>query len=440
MKASITKAELKEFADSFCSEKANVLAMNAVTACGLNQTARSFTAARRNHVCSVNLKQQGITWQKNSGRCWMFAGYNFLRDRVMEKWNLESFAFSGNFLMFYDKLEKANFYLEGVLKYIDEPSDSRHVMQLMRGLRSDGGDWDMFVNLVKKYGVVPDWAQPETVSTNESRSLAPFIQEKLRECGRDLRRGYREGKTVEELRGRKEDMLDEVYKMYCICYGEPVKTFDFKAYDKDGAFLCDRNITPKEFYEKYVGVDLDQYVSLMAGSSNGRELKKYCYPDEGDVIEGRPVAYVSVPVDTLKATAIAQLKSGEPVWFGCDVGERSWRDGGILDDEIFDYDGLLGVQLDMGRENRFLYGQAHTSHAMVFKGVDLNEEEKPLSWRVENSWGPDVGEKGMFSMSDSWFDKYTYQVVIHRKYVPEEILKVYDGEETVYLEKWQPNV
>jgi bleomycin hydrolase len=313
-------------------------------------------------------------------------------------------------------------------------------MQLMRSIVSDGGEWNMFVNLVQKYGAVPQSAQPEVVSSDESSSVPQVAIEKLREYGRDLRSAHKSGAGIDELRKMKDEMMNTIYRMYCIYYGEPVKTFDFKVRNKDGEYICDRGITPIEFYNKYVGVDLDQYVALTAGSSNGAELKKYVRPDSGNVIEGKPIDHVSVSADVLKKTAIAQIKAGEPVWFGCDVLERSWRDGGVLDDDIYGFKELFNVSLDMSREDRFNYGEAHMSHAMVLKGVDLDENGKPLTWRVENTWGPDVGKKGMFTMTDKWFDKYTYQVIINRKYVPEEILKVYDGESAIALERWQKNV
>lgn len=293
---------------------------------------------------------------------------------------------------------------------------------------------------MQKYGLVPQSAQPEAVPTNDSRSMPHIVQEKLREFGRDLRRGYQEGKSVEELRECKEEMLSTIYRMYAIAYGEPVKTFDFKVRSKDGTYICDRGITPKEFYDKYVGVDLNDYVNLTAGSSNGRELKKFGYPDVGNVVEGKPICYVSVDMDTLRKATIAQLQDGEPVWFGCDVGERSWRDNGVLDDTIYGYEDLFDIRLGMSKEERFDYGQANMSHAMTFKGVDLDENGQALTWRVENSWGPEPGDKGMFTMTDSWFEKYNYQVIIHRKHLSEEILRVFDGEDMVALDKWQKNV
>ncbi len=437
MREAITSEELGAFKASFDSDRSNLLSMNAVTTSGLNKTAMRYTRRREDvHGFSVELPQHDITAQKQSGRCWMYAGYNVLRDRIISKLNLKSFSFSGNYLMFYDKLEKANLLLELVIKYIDEPSDSRDVMGTMAWAGADGGYWSMFVNLVRKYGVVPQEAQPETVSTDKSTRVAPIIEEKLREYARDLRRGYRDGKSLETLRAEKEEMLDTIYRMYCICYGEPVKKFDFKVRDKDDNFICDRGITPKEFYDKYIGVDLTQYVPLTAGATNGRELKKYILPDAGDMVGGIPVTLVTVPVETLKSASIKQLKAGEPVWFACDVRERYWREGGLLDSELYGYKDVLNIDLSMSREDRFAYRQARFSHAMVLKGVDIDDDGKPVAWRVENSWGKDVGNEGMFIMTDGWFDKYVYQTIINREYLPEEILKVSDGE-AIEREKWQ---
>lgn len=368
----------------------------------------------------------------------MFSGFNVLRQKLIEELNLDNFTFSGSYLMFYDKLEKANLYLESVLELIDLPLDSREMEKLSRIINTDGGEWEMFVSLVKKYGIVPAEVQPETVATNESKNLAPIFKEKILGFARDLRAEYAAGKTLEQLREDKEQMLNSVYRMLAISYGEPVKTFDFQIRSKDNTFICDNCVTPKEFYDKYIGLDLDEYISLVSGSSDGEHLMKYEFEYKylGDVIEGRAIDYVSVPTETLKAVAIAQMQAGEPVWFGCDVGESSWRDGGLLDDELYNYEAVFHTDFAMSKKERFVYGQAHMSHAMVFKGVNLDENGVPQRWLVENSWGPDVGDKGMFLMTDSWFDRYTYQVVAHRRFIPQEILDVYDNTQAVVLKPW----
>lgn len=441
MKDCITASDLKEFSESFHADKANLVAMNAVTSKGVQASAREFAAVRSDlHEYSVNLDQHGITWQKNSGRCWMFAGFNVLRAKLIKDLNLDNFTFSGNYLTFYDKLEKANLFLENILENPDEPSDGRLMTSILRGGTGDGGEWEMFVNLVRKYGVVPAKCQPETISTDNSRQMPSVVGEKLRQYARDLRNEMKAGKSAEELRAQKDEMLNTIYRMYAICYGEPVKTFDFQVRTKDGRFINDKGITPIEFFNKYINIDFSKYVSLVAGSTNGAETKKYQFKYNGDVVEGIPVSYVSVTVQDLKDCAIAQLKDGQPIWFGCDVTQSYWRDGGLLDDKMFDYEDLFGTTFGMTKAERFAYGQAHMSHAMTFKGVDLDEDGNPLKWRVENTWGPDVGDKGMYLMTDGWFDKYNYQVVVERKYVPAKILHVWDNAEPIMLDPWTPHI
>lgn len=433
--------DLKQYKEAFVSDKANILAMNAVTTKGLKESCTDWQAkARNSHEFSVKLDQHGITWQHNSGRCWMFAGFNCLRDKIIKDLNLEFFSFSGNYLMFYDKMEKANLFLETVIEKTQEPLNGRLMEKLLRGLRSDGGEWEMFASLVMKYGMVPADVQPEAVSNNESRNMAHVVALKLREFAKELRGMAEDGKDEAERRSRKEEMLAVIYRMYAICYGEPVQKFDFEVRAKDGTFIRDNDMTPREFYKKYIGIDLNHMVSLVCGSSEGREMKKYQYQNVGDVIEGIPVAYISVPIKVLKEAAIAQMKAGKPVWFGCDVGEASERKSGILDTAIYDYESLFNTSMGMTKPERFQYGQANMSHAMVFKGVNLDNDGKPNRWCVENTWGPEPGKGGMFTMTDEWFEQYTYQVIVERCYVPAEILDAWDHMEPEILDAWVPHV
>ncbi len=437
MNTAISKRMLRDFADDFSKQSENKLAMNVVTSNGLCKSARRYESTRLDsRDFSVELQQHGVTAQKQSGRCWMYAGMNFLREKVIEKLNVEHLAFSGAYLMFYDKLEKANSFIEQVIKYIDEPSDSRNVMALMARPAADGGEWGLFKTLVEKYGIVPQDVMPETVGTDGSTRLVPVIPEKLREFARDLRRAYKSGKSIDELREMKDYMMSDIYRMFAILYGEPVKTFDFRIHDKDKNFIVERNITPREFYEKYVNIDLNDYIPLVSGRTGGAELKKYAYVDGSYCSEGSSVDFVTIPTAKMKEYAIKQLQDDEPVWFACDVGEGSSRDLALLDDKLYDYESLLGVDTTMSRYDRFVYGQATDSHAMVLKGVDL-DGEKVLLWRVENSWGKDSGnKKGMYSMTDGWFDEYVYEVVINKKHLPQEILDAYKGDAEP-LNRWQ---
>jgi len=439
MNTEITKEMLEQFEAAFDQNPANAIAMNAVTANGVNASAKNFHVEREDTFdFSIQLKQGKITNQKKSGRCWMFAALNCMRFALMQKCKLETFELSQNYTLFYDKLEKANYFLESILNTLDEPTDGRLIAHLLSSPEGDGGQWDMLCSIVSKYGLVPKSAMPETFSSSETGEMAAYITEKLREDACILRREYQAGKTREELAAYKNEMLGKIYDMLTVCLGKPPKTFDFAYRDKDDVFHKEWNITPKEFYEKYIGINLDDYISLINAPTQDKPYyRSYSVEYLGNVEGGRRVRYVNLPIEELKKAAIAQLKDGEPVWFGCDVGKRSTRKGGIMDPNIFDLDKLFSTSFGMTKAERLDYGHSLMTHAMVFQGVDLDENEKPLRWRVENSWGEESGKDGYYVMTDEWFDEYNYQVVVNKKYLSEEILTAYESE-PIMLKPWDP--
>ena len=427
------------FREDFEKSPINQVAMNAVVHGGLQETAKRVEAIRQDqHQFSIFLDQHGSTFQRQTGRCWMFAALNCLRFRVIHSLDLGDFELSPNYTYFYDKLEKANHFLENILDTLDEDVHGRLVAHLLQSPLQDGGQWDMICCLIEKYGVVPKSAMPECQQTLSSKNMILILTEKLREFACRLRTGYQQGKSVEELREEKFSMMNTFYRMLCICLGEPPAEFDFEARSKSGEFICARKITPQEFYQKFVGVDLRQYISLIhAPTADKPYMRSYGVKFLGNVQEGRPIRYVNVEIEILKRAAIAQMRDGEPVWFGCDVGKSSNREAGIMDTELYDYPTLFGTEFSMTKAERLDYGHSRMTHAMVFQGVDLDQDGKPLRWRVENTWGESCGEKGYFVMSDSWFDQHMYQVVVNRKYLPEDVIKAYESE-PIMLDPWDP--
>lgn len=434
----ISMETLGQFEQSFDKDRVNTLMMNAVVGNGVNAVAKNCEAERKTtHDFSISLEQGKITNQKKSGRCWMFAALNCMRFQVIKRLNLENFELSQNYTLFYDKLEKANYFLESILSTLDEPTESRLVAYLLTAPLNDGGQWDMLTSIVSKYGLVPKSAMPESVSSSATGEMVSYMTEKLREFACILRKGHKTGKTADELHAMKEDMMQTVYNMLCICLGKPPKTFDFEYRDKDKNFHRDSNLTPKEFYEKYIGLDLNEYVSLInAPTSDKPFYRSYSVEYLGNVMEGRQVKYVNLPIEELKKAAIAQMKDGEPVWFGCDVGQRSCREG-IMDLDLYNAEGIFQIGFGMTKGERLEYGQSLMTHAMVFQGVNLDEDGNPNRWRVENSWGEEPGKDGYYVMTDRWFDEYNYQVVVNRRYLPEDALKAYDSE-PIMLKPWDP--
>lgn len=439
MNHDITNEVLAEFSTAFSSNPVNRIAMNAVTSAGLLAASKNPMAQRESrHSYSISLEQGEITNQKQSGRCWMFAALNTFRFEVMKNLNLKTFELSQNYTLFYDKLEKSNYFLESILETLDEPTQGRLISFLLSAPLGDGGQWDMLCNLVRKYGVVPKEAMPETVSSSATREMTSALTRKLCEDACRLRKAYADGSTLDELRQKKEAMMEEIYRVLCICLGEPPKTFDLEVTDKDDKFIRDTNLTGTAFFEKYVGLNLDDYVSLInAPTADKPYHRSYSVKFLGNVKEGCPVRYLNLPIEELKKAAIAQMKDGSPVWFGCDVGKDSSRDEGLLDTNTYQTDKLLGVTFGMNKAERLEYGESLMTHAMVFQGVNLDEEGKPNRWRVENSWGDAPGKKGYYVMSDEWFDEYMYQIVVNKKYLPDSYIAEYDSE-PIMLEPWDP--
>ncbi|MCD7817979.1 MAG: C1 family peptidase [Lachnospiraceae bacterium] len=439
MNREITNELLDSFETGFDSDRANALAMNAVTAKGIHDVSRNYQIESNvPHSFSISFEQGEITNQKRSGRCWMFAALNCLRFQIIHKSNIETFELSQNYTLFYDKLEKSNYFLENILETLDEATDSRLIAHLLSAPLNDGGQWDMLCCIVDKYGLVPKDAMPETASSSNTGEMTKYMTEKLREYACELREAYRNGCTKEFLRQRKDEMLQTIYNMLCICLGKPPKSFDFEYRDKDKNFHRDCNLTPRTFYDKYIGLKLDDYISLInAPTADKPYYTSYTVRFLGNVAEGRPVKYVNLPIEELKKAAIAQLKDGEPVWFGSDVGQRSSRENGIMALSVHDVENLFHTTFSMTKAQRLDYGESLMTHAMVLQGVNLDENGKPNRWRVENSWGKEIGKDGYYVMSDLWFDEYTYQIVVNKKYLSKEILDAY-AQKPIVLNPWDP--
>ena len=439
MEKIIETAQLESFEKDFAADSAKQVAQLAVTTNGVNKSATNpFVQREDRHQFSIQLETGKITNQKSSGRCWMFAALNTMRVEIMCKLNLEHFELSQNYTLFYDKLEKANYFLESILDTLEEPTNGRLIAHLLGAPLNDGGQWDMLCNLVEKYGVVPKDAMPETACSSSTWEVTSYMTRKLREFACVLREGHAAGKTAEQLRDQKEAMLCDIYNMLCIAFGNPPKTFTLEVRDKDKKFIRDEGLTGKSFFEKYIGWNMSDYVSLINATTADKPFHKtFTVKMLGNIIEGRPVKYLNLPIDDLKQAAIRQMQDGSPVWFGCDVGKCSIREGGIMDLEALRADRLFGTEFAMTKAQRLDYGDSMMTHAMVFQGVNLDENGKPTRWRVENSWGKDSGVDGYYVMSDDWFTEYTYQVVVHKKYLTDSQRAELE-QAPIELEPWDP--
>jgi bleomycin hydrolase len=338
--------------------------------------------------------------------------------------------------MFWDKLEKANYFLENIIETMNEPLNGRLVSSLLSDPVSDGGQWNMFVNLIKKYGVMPKTFMPETACSNDSDSMNALLASKLREYAKVLRDMNEKGASTTQLRDKKGDLLEEFYRLLSIDLGVPPETFYWEWQDKNGAFHRRGNITPMQFYKEYVGVDLDDFVSLINAPDKAFNTL-YTIQYSGNMVDGLGTRYLNVDLQTMKKATIEMIKGNHAVWFGCDVAKMLETDMGAMDLNIYDYEAVYGTKFQLDKAARLEYGDSEMDHAMVITGVDLDEKGDSKKWRVENSWGAAIGDQGYMYMMDEWFDEYLYEVIVRKAYLSPELLKVLDTKPVV-LDFWDP--
>lgn len=439
MSHAITNEQLTSFQKDLAARPEAPVNERAVTKNGILASSYDWHAAADSApVFSIDLDTGEVANQKQSGRCWMFAALNTMRHDMAKHLGLKKFELSQSYTFFWDKFEKANYFYENVLKTADQPADSREVAWLMETPQQDGGQWDMLCALIDKYGVVPQSAMPETYNSSKSNEINTTLNRKLRQDAVILRQLVADHATDSEIDDKRTAMLNDVYRMLVYSFGQPPVTFSFEYRDREKNFHRQDNLTPQKFFKKYVGWNLDDYVSIINAPTADKPYNKtYTIDMLGNVVGGRSVKHLNVTMDDFKKLAIAQLQANESVWFGCDVGQSSDRQKGIMDLNMYGQSDLFGTNLSaMTKAQRLDYGESMMTHAMVLTGVDL-VDEKPTKWKVENSWGPKVGEKGYFVMSDEWMDEYCYQIVVNKQYLPDELRDAQATEPTV-LKPWDP--
>lgn len=399
----------------------------------------SIAVLAKNHENLVNFDtnftnkvvSHGITDQQQSGRCWLFTGLNVLRAQMMAKYGLDEMEFSQNYCFFYDQLEKANLFLQGIIDTREKPMDDKMVEWLFRNPISDGGQFTGISDVIGKYGVVPSSVMPETYSSENTSQIARLVGLKLREFGLQLRDEAAKGVKVSALEAKKTEMLSTVYRMLALAFGEPVERFTWTMNGET------KEYTPQSFYQEYLENDLtNNYVMLMNDPS--REYYK-CYEIDFDrhVYDGKNWTYVNLPVEDIKAMAIESIKDSTMMYFSCDVAKFLDSKRGTLDLKNFDYESLMGTTFGMNKKQRVQTFASGSSHAMTLMAVDLDKDGKPKKWMVENSWGAEAGYKGHLIMTDEWFDEYMFRLVVEKKYVPEKVLNILK-QKPIRLPAWDP--
>ena len=385
---------------------------------------------------SVNSK--GITNQESSGRCWLFTGMNVMRAKMIAEQKLGTFEFSQVYNFFYDQLEKSNLFLQGIIDTRKKPFDDRSVEWLFKNPLSDGGTFTGVADLVAKYGVVPKSVMKETYTSNNTSAFNSLLKRKLREFGIRLRQAWDEGAKEKDLLQMKKEQLKVIYRMLAQVYGVPPTEFTWAPKDADGKYRQEpRTYTPQSFYKEYIGWDLQNDYVMLMNDPTRPYWKSYEIEYDRHMHDGHNWLYVNLPLDDIKAMAIASIKDSTMMYFSCDVGKYLDSKRGLLDIANYDYEALFGTEFGMNKRERIMTYDSGSSHAMTLKAVDLDKDGKPVKWQVENSWGAGSGFQGTIIMTDEWFDEYMFRLVVDKKYVPSEVLDVLKEKPTM-LPAWDP--
>ena len=385
---------------------------------------------------SIDIKTMSATNQKASGRCWIFAATNFLREDIAKRCKISKFELSQSYVAFYDKLEKLNLTLEILIELLDKDYDDRTLQFILQQGIGDGGQWDMFVNVVKKYGICPKNAYVETATSSGTRILNQLLNTELRHFASEAREVNKKG-GLEAVKELKEDYLSRFYIALVNCYGVPPAKFDFEYVDKEDKYHLKKGFTPMSFFKEYVGDSIDEYVSVIDAPTKDKPLmKSYTVKYLGNVVDGKPVKHLNVGIERLKELVIAQLKDKQIVWFGSDVSFYRDTANAKWDDEALDFKSLLNLDFKFDKGDAIDFRGSQMNHAMCITGVNL-KNDVPTKWKIENSWGEQGPNGGYYIMSASWFDRYTYQAVVNKKYLTKEELDAYNAE-PIELKPWDP--
>ncbi len=434
---SLSPKELATLRSSFRMDVHTRAMYNAVTASGIAPLTLNREMVRNhNDLFSNKIKTSTVTSQLASGRCWLFAGLNVLRPDLVRKHNLGKFELSQSYLAFWDKLEKANCFLEDVIELADRDTLDRDVQVVLTRAGMDDGWWEYVTALIDKYGVVPQEIMPETHSTSNTAAMNAELRRKLKAEAVRFRQLKKDGTSLPELRAEKDRVLAEIYRILVINMGEPPAKFSWRFEDKDSKLSAAKTYTPQSFWKEWVGgASFRDYVQL--ANVPGQEYGKlYEVTHSRNILGTQDVRYLNVKIEELKDAALKSILDKQPVWFSADVTKDQDTVRGIMEVGIHDYASIFGATGKLTKAEVWSYYEGSPNHAMVLMGVDL-ADKKPVKWLVENSWGKERGHEGYWSLYDNWFNENLYTIVVKKTYVPKDLLKLLE-QKPIVLPRWHP--
>jgi len=362
-----------------------------------------------NEIFNIEIETHGITNQMNSGRCWLFGGLNILREEVIKKCNLDNFELSGSYLAFYDKLERFNYIIENITSILLKNNNINYLNELLEEGISDGGYFSSFSYLVKKYGVVPKSIYQESFQSSDTGEINEILTRLIKKYYLEISKNLNNYKII------NNKYLEYAYRILSNTYGEIVDTFDFEYKDINGRYHIDKSITPKDFYDKYIGINLDDYIEIYSYEDNiYRNNKMYILKDTSRIIGCEDNIVLNVSKKNMKQLLLKQLKNNELVYFSSSTPNKIIN--GIWIDTFKRYGDILDIDLELTNNDILYSKETKGEHVMIFTGVKL-KNNIPIKWKIENSWGEKEGNKGYFISDDDWVNKYVFNIIINKKYL-----------------------
>ena len=422
----ISLNQIKKYRNTFYSDKSNKIISDSIINNGINKTCfNSEVLVEDQNVFNIELPDSKRLDQKNSGRCWAFAGINMIKHDIAKNLNIkpEDIDLSVNYLVFYDKLEKSNTIYENIISLEKYDFDTINKLKIIN--LEEGGYFEYFRELIKKYGVIPSSYMPENATSEDSRSLMIVYNEKIKRDIYTLLEAKKQNKSVKEMQTMTEKMIEENYIILSKMLGTPPLEILFEYKDKDNKVVS-KKLTPQEFYNHYCTLNLDDFIPIASMKMYNKEYYKKYYSKYKDNILGKGVLeFINLPLNEFKELAIAQLKDNIPIWFGAEVKKMRNQEKGILDTNSYNYEDVFNFKM-LNKEENLNLNAITLAHAMSLVGVHLIDN-KPVRWKVENSWG-DKDNKGYFIMNDNYFDEFVMEIIIKKDYLTEKQLKLLDQE------------
>ena len=415
---------------SGCKALRNAAASNSIDALAKNNANKGGLDS----YFSIETSKQSITDQKQSGRCWMFSGFNVLRSNFANRTDSLTVDLSQGYLFVYDQLEKSNLCLQGIIDNANKPMEDELVQFFFQHPINDGGTFCGVSDLVDKYGLVPHDVMPETVSSNDTKRISALVSSKLREYGLQLRQMVADKKSKKEIKAAKEEMIGTIYHMLTLAFGEPVQEFDYAFKNKDGKAVTPvKRYTPLTFAEEVVGHKLNGTFIMVMNDPRREYYKTYEVEYDRHVYDGHNWKYLNLPMEEIADMAIASLKGNTKMYSSYDVGKFLDGKRGYSSLDNFDYGTLFNTEFGMDKAQRIMTYDSGSTHAMTLVAVDLDANGKPTKWKVENSWTGSWGHNGYLIMTNEWFNEYMFRLVINKKYVPAKIQKMYEQKPTMLM-------